>query len=155
MKLSLKKNTLIPVFTGLVAIVWLLHGGLRYGYWDPIRGPLPGLVPSIMAAALLFVSIIGIIHSLKEKVEPDRLENWTILIAAFGTFALVFLVGMIAALLVFVFVWMRLYEKESWKNTIIILIISFGISYGVFAFWLQVPFPRGLIMNTIMNLILH
>ena len=152
MQIILRKKTLIPAFSGIVAIVWLFLGNVQYGYWDPVRGPLPGLVPSIMAAALLLVSILGIIKSLKEKDEPDRLENWTIMIAAFAAFALVFLVGMIPSLLLFVLVWMRFYEKESWKNTIIVLCLSFGIVYGVFIAWLGVPFPRGAIYNFIIKL---
>ena len=150
MNFILKKKTLIPAFSGIVAIVWLFIGNVQYGYWDPVRGPLPGLVPSIMAAAMLLVSILGIIKSLKEKDEPDRLENWTIMLAAFATFALVFLVGMIPSLLLFVLVWMRFYEKDSWKNTIIALLISFSISYGVFVLWLRVPFPIGIILNMIL-----
>ena len=149
MKNILRMKTVIPVFSGIVAIVWLFLGNIKYGYWDSVRGPLFGLVPLIMAAALLLVSILGIIKSIKEKDEPLRLENWAIMFAAFAAFALVFLVGMIPSLLLFIFGWMRFYEKDSWKNTIIALFISFGIAYGVFVLWLGVPFPNGIIMNAI------
>jgi hypothetical protein len=149
MKASLKKMG-IPLCSAVVGIVWVFVGLTHHGFWDEIKGPLPGFVPSLMAGVMVVVSIVGIFQSLKREDAPGRRESWTILLAAFITFGLVFLVGMIPALLVFVFLWLRFYEKVSWKNTIIILVISFGIAYGVFVEWLSIPFPNGVIIDAIL-----
>jgi hypothetical protein len=152
MKTYLKPKTLIPLCSGLLAVFWIGYGLTRHGFWDSLKGPLPGFVPVLMAGVLLVVSVLGIPGSVKAKNEPDRLENWTILLASGGTFGFVFLIGMIPALMVFVFVWLKFYEKIGWKNTLTILFISFGITYGVFIMWLGVPFPHGIIVDTVLNL---
>ncbi|MDR1931592.1 MAG: tripartite tricarboxylate transporter TctB family protein [Spirochaetales bacterium] len=149
MRAYLKPGTIIPFCSGALSVFWIVYGLTRHGFWDSSKGPLPGFVPVLMAALLFVVSVLGFIGSLKVKTTPDRLENWTILLAAGITFALVFLIGMIAALLVFVFVWLKFYEKTGWKNTGLILLISFGIAWGVFVLWLGVPFPRGIIIDAI------
>ena len=149
--MKIKVKTIIPLFSLVTGIVWVVYGLTEYGFWHPVKGPVVGFVPTIMAVALIVVSILGLIKSRKEKDEPDRLENWTILLASCIAFSLVFLVGMLASLLIFVLVWLRFYEKESWKNTIISLIIAFAIVYGVFMLWLKVSFPNGLILDMILG----
>ena len=149
MRLALKRKTLIPVCSAVLAVIWIYVGLAHHGFWDKLKGPLPGFVPSLMAGLMLFASIIGIVQSFKEKEEADRLENWVIVLASAMVIALVFLIGMIPSLMLFVFVWLRYYEKTNWKQTITVLIISFGIAYGVFVLWLDVPFPIGFIMNMI------
>jgi hypothetical protein len=127
----------------------MIAGLAHHGFWDTIKGPLPGFVPTLMAGAMLCVSIFGIFQSLKENKEATPLESWTILLAALITAGLVFIVGMIPALLLFVLMWLRFHEKLSWKATCVILVISFCIAYGVFVEWLTVPFPEGIIMEAI------
>jgi hypothetical protein len=136
----------------LLAAFWIVYGLTRHGFWDSLKGPQPGFVPVLMATALFVVSVLGILGPVKTKDDPDRPENWTIFLAAGITFGLVFLIGMIPALMAFVFVWLKFYEKTGWKNTLIILFISFGIAYGVFILWLGVPFPRGVIFDAVLRL---
>jgi hypothetical protein len=149
MKITNKLGLIIPLCSGAIAAFWLIYGLSNYGFWDTEEGPVVAFVPSLIAAVLLLVSVAGFIRAFKEKSDAYRLESWSIVLAAFGTFGLIFLAGMIPALLIFVFVWVRFYEKESWKNTIIILILSFAIAYGVFVMWLAVPFPIGVAGNVI------
>jgi hypothetical protein len=151
MKTFFKTATLIPVCTGLLAALWIVYGLTRHGFWDSLKGPMPGFVPVLMATLMLALSVLGVIGSLKAKSKPDRRENWTILLASGIAFGLVFLIGMIPALMVFVFVWLKFYEKAGWKNTGIILLISFGIAYGIFTLWLEILFPAGIIVDTILN----
>jgi hypothetical protein len=106
MKAYFKPKTLIPLCSGILAVFWIIYGLTNHGFWDSLKGPLPGFVPVLMAAILLVASVLGIPGSLKTKDAPDRLENWTILLAAGIAFGLVFLIGMIPALMVFVFVWL-------------------------------------------------
>jgi len=147
--MKIKIKTIIPIMSLVVGVIWIYYGVFQYGLWHPIRGPRMGLVPAVIASLLVIMSVLGIFKSLKAKDEPNRLENWTIVLAAWIAFSLVFLLGMIVALLVFVLVWVKFYEKMAWKNTIIALGISFALMYGVFYRWLLVPLPNGLILNMI------
>jgi hypothetical protein len=145
----IKSKTLIPVCSGILAVFWFFYGIIRHGFWDELKGPMPGFVPALIAALLLLMSIFGVIHSFREAEAKKTPESWTILLAAFITFGLVSLAGMIPALMAFVFVWLKFYEKAGWKNTFIVLLVSFFIAYGVFAMWLEVPFPQGLLFDTL------
>ena len=147
--MKIKVKTIIPLVSLAVGIVWIYYSLSEYGFWHPTKGPVVGFVPTLIAGVLVVVSILGVFQSFKGKDQPDRLENWAIFLAACIVFSFVFLLGMIISLLVFVFVWLKFYEKTGWKDTIIVLVISFAITYGVFAVWLKVPFPRGVIPNII------
>jgi len=149
MKIKIKVQTIVPLISLVVGVFWVIYGVSSYGLWHPIRGPTMGLVPTLVASLLVVMSILGLFKSLKAKDEPERMENWAIVLAAWLAFSLVFILGMIVTLLIFVLVWLKFYEKVGWKNTIVSLVISFGIMYGVFYRWLLVPLPNGLIFNMI------
>ena len=145
----MKIKTLIPLISTATGIFWIYYGLSRHGFWHPVKGPQAGFVPTLIAVTLVGISIPGVIQSLKQKDEPDRMENWTIVLASAAIFFSVLLFGMTISLLAFVFVWLKIYEKASWKDTIIVLVISFAIIFGIFVLWLGVPFPRGIIIDTI------
>ena len=147
----MKTKTIIPLFTLALGVFWLIYGLANHGFWHPVRGPITGFVPILVSIPLIPVSIFGLIRSFKEKDSPEPLESWTIVLAAGLAFFLVFIFGMIIALMIFAFVWIRIYEKASWKQTIISLIVTFGILFGVFGHWLMVPFPNGIILDAILN----
>ena len=56
--------------------------------------------------------------------------------------------GMIGAILIYLFVWMKFVEKESWKNSIILTVCVGGVAWLIFSVWLGVNFPEGLIIKT-------
>ena len=147
----MKTKTLIPLITAVLGVFWVIYGLSHHGFWHQIKGPMPGFVPTLAATVLAVVSIVGVIQSLKEKEEPDRMENWTIVLAAAIVFSLVFIFGMIISLMAFVVIWLRFYEKASWKHTIIVLTIAFSIVFGAFVLWLKVPFPKGIILDAILG----
>jgi hypothetical protein len=149
--MRIKANTVIPLCTAWLAGFWAVYGFIRHGFWHRVRGPLPGFVPSIMAAVMFVISLLGVVQSFKEEDGPDRLENWAIVLAAGAAFMLIFIVGMIPALLAFVFCWLKIYEKAGWKNTITVMLICFAIVFGVFSLWLGLPFPKGLIVDAIIG----
>jgi hypothetical protein len=146
----MKVKTVIPLALTLLGGIWVYYGLAHHGFWDPVKGPLPGFVPSLLAVLLCGVGVLGIVRSLREEGVRFAPENWAILLAALAAFALVFLIGMLPALLAFVFVWLKIYEKESWKNTLVVCAISFAIAYGVFVLWLAVPFPNGILIDAVL-----
>ena len=151
--MRIKTKTLIPLLSTIVGGFWVVYGLTQpnHGFWHAVRGPLAGFVPTLVAATLTVVSIIGVIRSFKDKDVSSPMESWTIVMAAAIVFSLVFIFGMIFSLMAFVVIWLRFYEKESWKNTIIVLVIAFFIVYGAFVSWLGIHFPPGLILETILG----
>jgi hypothetical protein len=152
-------KTIIPVCGALFSGFWLIYGLSRHGFWHELKGPMPGFVPSLAAVFMLAVSILEAIHSIRAGERSDEKpgretgnrESWFIVLAAAGVFVLVFFIGMIPALLLFVFFWLRFYEKAPIKDTVLVLAVSFAIGFGVFVLWLGVPFPKGLIIDAILG----
>jgi len=142
---------LIPVFTALVAVVFISFGYAKYGFWHATRGPLPGFFPVIIGTVLLVMSVLAFITSLQEEGTAYPLENWY---PAFGTVLIMLstlVIGMLPSLALFVVLWLKWYEKYPWKTTIIVFAIIMGIVVGAFVFWLGVPFPKGIIFDMIFN----
>lgn len=148
---AMKTKTIIPLITLAIGVVWIVYGFSHHGFWHPTKGPVAGFVPILIAGTLVVISIVGVIRSFKEADEPDRLENWTIVLAAGAVFSLTFLFGFIVSLMAFVFVWLKIYEKASWKHTIIVSIFAFAFVYGAFVVWLKISFPKGLIIDAILG----
>jgi len=148
---GMKMKSIVPLFIMIVAVFWIIYGLINHGFWDPVKGPITGFLPILASIPLVPVSFVGFIRSFKEEDSKEPLESWTIMLAAAIAFALVFIVGMIISLMLFVFVWVKFYEKLSWKITIINLVIAFGMIYGIFGVWLQVPFPNCIILDAILS----
>ena len=52
---------------------------------------------------------------------------------------------MLPTMTIFLLVWMKGVEKAPWSHTLIVTIGTMALLIGVFAMWLQVRFPMGLI----------
>lgn len=141
----------IPVFTALTAVVFISFGYAKYGFWHPTRGPLPGFFPVIIGTILLVMSVLAFITALKEEGTSYPLENWYPAIGVVLIMLATLVIGMLPSLAIFVLLWLRWYEKYSWKTTLITFAIIMGIVVGAFVFWLGVPFPKGIIYDMIFN----
>lgn len=141
----------IPIGTAALAVLWICTGLTQYGFWETGKGPTPGFVPIIIAVLMLAVSVLALTQSFKEDKPEYPKANWLVILAGFSIFAFTFLLGMIPTLAIYVIAWLKFYEKCSWKNTLIVFAVIMAIVLGVFVFWLGVPFPQGIILETIMN----
>ncbi|NBK24927.1 MAG: tripartite tricarboxylate transporter TctB family protein [Spirochaetia bacterium] len=150
-KKKITSKMLIPVFTALAAVLFISFGYVKYGFWHHARGPQPGFFPVIIGSVLLVMSVLAFVTSLKEEGTGYPLENWY---PAFGTVLVMLstlVIGMLPSLAVFVVLWLKWYEKYSWKTTLIVFAVMMGIVVGAFVFWLGVPFPKGIIYDLIVN----
>ena len=86
----------------------------------------------------------------KDSANFSKDELWVIL-GGFGVFALTFLIGLMPTLLAYLIYWLKGFEKCSWKSTLKVSLIVMTIVIGVFYLWLEVPFPEGLILETLME----
>jgi uncharacterized membrane protein YfcA len=58
-----------------------------------------------------------------------------------------YLIGMIPAILVYLFVWTKFVQKESIKTSLIMVLTVGGTLGLVFGVWFATPFPEPLIMK--------
>ncbi len=142
------KNVL-PIVTLVIGLLFSSLGFFKYGFWDKSIGTLPGFFPTIIGILLMAVSVLAFFQSLKEENNYSKLDNWYPVIAIFLIMGSTFIFGMYISLSVFLIYWVRFYEKCSWKTTIITFSIMFVIVFGAFGTWLNIQFPKGLILNAI------
>lgn len=142
-KMSMRQ--LLPIIMALLGSIFAIVGFLQLGFWNKIDGPMPGFFPSIMAIVMVGTSILAFFQSLKEKQKTEyKKEEILVIMAGAGIFAVTFLIGLLPTLFLYVILWLKIFEKESWKSTLIVLAVTLAISIGVFYIWLGVQFPVGL-----------
>ncbi|MCX7774714.1 MAG: tripartite tricarboxylate transporter TctB family protein [Rectinemataceae bacterium] len=144
-------NQIIPVVSAIIAIVFVWLGLSKYGFWNEQQGPMSGFYPTIIGIGLFLMSIVGFIFSFKDKTPIFPADSWMAVLGALGIIAASFLIGLIPSAGIYVILWLRWYEKLSWKTTLLTFAVIMAIVIGCFVLWLQVPFPRGMILDAIMK----
>lgn len=138
---------LVPVLTAIMGVVYAYVGFTKLGFWDTSAGdgPMPGFFPSIIAIVMVITSIMALIQSLKETEKAVyHKDEIRVILCGCGIFIGSFIIGLLPMCYLLVIVWLRLFEKETWKNTLIVTAVIAAITLGVFYFWLGVQFPMGL-----------
>lgn len=144
-------NQIIPAVSAAIAIVFVWLGLAKYGFWHASQGPMSGFYPTIIGIGLFIMSIVGFVFSFKDKAPIFPAESWMAVLGALAIIAASFLIGLIPSVGVYVILWLKWYEKYSWKTTLITFAVIMAIVIGCFVLWLQVPFPRGLILDAILR----
>ena len=145
-------NQLIPtIATAVMAVVFIWLGLSQYGFWHKAQGPMPGFFPIIIAVGMFLASILAFIFSFKDASPVWPRDNWMAVLGGALIIAATFLIGMIASVALYVLIWLKWYEKCSWKMTLITLAFIMAIVVGCFVFWLDVPFPKGLLFDAILG----
>lgn len=140
-----KINTrkIIPLLFVALGALFAGIGFLKLGFW--VDGPGPGFFPSIMAFVMILAGVSTFILSLKEEGKAAYLKDeFLVILAGIGIFAGTFIIGLVPTIIAYLFIWLRLFEKTSWKVTLIIMAIAMFITVGVFGMWLGIQFPMGL-----------
>ena len=145
-KVNLK--VIFPLFTMAIAGAFIYLGITKFKFWDPIKGPVGGFYPTIIASVLFLISLLAFVQSWKEEKPKINFGDMKVLLAAILVLAGSYVFGMIGAILIYLLVWMRFVEKESWKNSIILMVCVGGVAWLVFSVCLGVNFPEGLIIKT-------
>ncbi len=142
-------NQIIPIVAALIAVVFIYLGLKQYGFWSPSKGPLPGFFPVIMGFGLLGASILALIFSFKDAAPVFPRSSWMIVFAGAAIIGATFLIGLVPSVGVYVILWLKWYEKCTWKTTLITFAVIMAVVVGCFVIWLGVPFPKGLIYSAI------
>ena len=139
-------KVIVPVVTCAIGILFASIVFGQYGFWDTgAMKPTKGFFPGIISIGLIALSVLAFINGLKSPTAEFRLINWYVPLAVLLIIAATYVIGMIPSLLIFVFLWLKVYEKQSWTTTIIALLIVSFIVIGCFRIWLDIQFPIGFI----------
>lgn len=142
----LNTKVTLPIATLVTGVIWIYLGITKYGFWTN-KGPGGGFFPTMVGALLIVVSIIAAAQGLKEKVVKYQITTFLPIIACMGILLMAQIFGMIISIFIYLISWLKLYEKYSWKVTLVVSISVMAVIYGAFVVWLKIPFPRGLIYN--------
>jgi len=124
-------------------------------------GPSSGFFPVILGGFLALVSLMIIIRAwwqnrnIKTSQEtpkilgPDK-KKFFLYLGLFFAFALFFeKLGYLLSTVLFLGFILKYVEKQSWKTTFGIIIISGLVSYYLFVKFLSVPLPEGILSSVI------
>ena len=141
---KIPSKILVPVVTLAVGVLFAVISFGQYGFWDSTAmKPTKGFFPAIISVALIALSVLAFINGLRSPNAEFKLINWYVPGAVLLIIAATYVIGMIPSLLIFVFLWLKLYEKQSWLTTLIALAIVAFIVIGCFRIWLDIQFPIG------------
>lgn len=145
-KKKFPSQAVIPFFTAVVALVFIVMGLKDYGFWT--NQPTPGFFPIIIAAVLLIASVFSLVQTLRNKDYKEikyNIHELMVILGAAGIILCTFLIGLVPSCLIYIFIWLKFVEHTPWKNILIIEAVMAVIIIGVFVVWLQVRFPLGLL----------
>lgn len=146
-KAKFNSRALIPIATAVIAAIFIGVGLKDFGFWD--NQPTAAFFPIIIAVVLLATSILCLVQVLRGK-EAAPIYNKNELMVILGGGGIIigcYVIGLILSCLLYLFLWLKVIEKASWKAVIIIEVFMAALILGVFVFWMQVQFPMGLLAN--------
>ena len=146
-KAKFNSRALIPIATAIIAAIFIGVGLKDFAFWDD--QPTAAFFPIIIAVVLLATSILCLVQVLRGK-EPAPVYNKNELMVILGGGGIIigcYVIGLILSCLLYLFLWLKVIEKASWKAIIIIEVFMAALILGVFVFWMQVQFPMGLLAN--------
>jgi len=138
---------LLPAVFIVISLVWIYIGLTQFGFWNPLRGGTPAFVPICIATVLLISSSVMLLMSFKEEKPSYTPLCFLFLLICLAVIGLSAVIGFLPSLLLFVLLWLKLVEKAPWKGTLIVFASLAILGYGLFQFWLHVPFPDGFLFE--------
>ena len=143
-KARFNSRALIPIVTAIIAAVFIGVALKVFGFWE--GQPTAAFFPIIIAVVLLATSLLCLVQVLRGK-EAAPVYNKNELMVILGGGGIIigcYVIGLILSCLLYLFLWLKVIEKASWKAVIVIEVFMAALILGVFVFWMQVQFPMGL-----------
>ena len=128
-------------------------GALRqYAYWGA-NGPGPAFLPFWLGLVMAVLATMLLVGALRTK---DPGASWLpsgegvrrlafVLGATIAYVAMLNLLGMVVATVLFLIVLMRVLDRCGWPLTLAVALATAGSIYFVFGRWLKVPLPTGVL----------
>lgn len=137
----------IPVGLILIGLFWCVESIFTYQIW--VRsGPGGGFISliagliTVVFSALILVQERWQNHQGKTQFDPMVLLPIGYMVAIV---VLSKLIGLILALSVYIFLWLKIREKKSAISCTLVAIICPAVLYALFVLWLRAPLPKGLL----------
>jgi hypothetical protein len=149
MKHFLKLPLLLALGFLAIGMVWLYMALAYYGFWNQRSGPAGGFFPSVVSSVLILFSLIIMATELQSHPPPI---NPRIIIPAACVLLMIagaYLIGLFPVMTIYFFCWLKYAGKVPWKRNLVITIATVAGFYGIFAVWLGISFPAGLIKNVL------
>ena len=135
---------LLVLGVGYAAVAWR-------GYpYSSSTGPGSGFLPVWLGAVMAALALLLVLSARRPATVPEArwlpegrgLTRLVVVVAAIAVFIVVMdVVGMILGSALFLLGVLRFLERYSWPVAVAIAVGVSGLIYGVFTYWLQVPFP--------------
>ena len=124
----------------------------QYAYWGP-NGPGPAFLPFWLGVVMVVLATLLFVGSLRAK---DPGDDWLptgeglrrlglVLGATIAYVALLNVLGMVVATVLFLVALMRVLDRCGWPLTLGVALATAGSIYVVFSRWLKVPLPTGML----------
>lgn len=144
--LKINGKKIIPLLLVVLGLLFAYVGIGQLGFWKDAPGP--GFFPSIMGIVLAIIGTMTFIVSIKDKTKATyHKDEIMVILGGIGIFVGTFIIGLVPTIIVYLLLWLKIFEKLPWKTTFVIMGISLFITIGVFGTWLGIHFPLGLIEN--------
>jgi hypothetical protein len=135
------------IFAAFALVAFQQAGKLSFGN---MSAPGAGFFPTILAALLALISIIGLVVNLRGKEaigsdEPPALWGKILLtITGLATFAAIFeFAGYLLTTFLFILFLLGAVERKSWLQAGTVALCAALVSYMVFGLLLGAPLPAG------------
>lgn len=145
MKMIGRTGIIIPLLMLAAAGVWLYLAVADYGIWNNRSGPLGGFFPAIIAVVLFFFALFALVSGIREKPVEYNKRIAIPFACVLAMIAGSYVIGLFPIMTIYLFAWLRYAGKYSIKRTSIITVLMIAGLYAIFAMWLQVSFPAGII----------
>ena len=139
-----KVKFLIPLGCILIGALFAVLSAMNYEIYSPTRGPMSGFMPLVIGVMLVLVGIADLFRTRNAESAHFEKGNWFFVLCVAITIAASYFIGLLPAGFLFVFFWVKIWTKSTWKVTILTLVVLFVMVVGIFVFWLDIPFSYGL-----------
>lgn len=140
----LRLDVAVSLAIVLAGLTFAGFGVFRYGVWQN-NGPGPGFFPAIAGTIAVVCAGVELFRRSTADLAGVRLQDFLPLGAGIVAVLMVPVVGMAEAMTLFVFIWIKVFERRSWFQALLSALVALAIVHLLFSVWLGVRFPDSLV----------
>lgn len=104
----------------------------------------------LLAGLFTIIFALWMMIAARNETVSAELASWHALLPIAGLVGVLagsYVVGLIPAIALFLFLWLKVVEHYPLKFSLVTGVSSAAVLYLIFGVWLQVPFPLGILEN--------
>jgi hypothetical protein len=141
--MTMNADRAIAFVCGIIGAYWAIAGWFSYGLWVN-KGPGPGFLPVIFGSLTVILCIARLLRKDKEA-EPVERKAIIPMAAMVASAVAIYVIGFLPAMFLLIIFWLVNQGAYSYKFSLFMATAIIVFIWGVFEYWLSVPFPTGLI----------